>query len=127
MTLKFDRPFRVERTGPPGTLTLRGDGVEIHLEGVLREELPATLAGLSLEEVSRDPRRELSLRAGGTAYPVTLRHWRVHEAMPNLYAESLARHAPSASERWAARLLVATAALPGAPALYRLWHAWRSR
>ena len=127
MTLAFDQPFQVDRSGRPGTRTLRGQSVEVHLEGVEAEELPAALPSLSLEEATDGSCRRLQLRAGSAVYPVTLRHWRVHEPVPNLYAESLARHLPSTAERWAARLLVATAALPGATTLYRLWHAWRSR
>jgi hypothetical protein len=127
MRLTFDRPLRVDRSGPRGTVSLAGRGVEIRLEGIAAEQLPATLPSLILEEITLGSPRELSLRAGSALYPVQVRHWRVHEGQPNFYTESLARHSPSTSERWAARLLVAAAGLPGAAALYRLWHARRSR
>ena len=127
MTLAFDQPFQVDRSGPPGTLTLRGQGIELRLEGVEAEQLPASLPSLSLEDTRQGSRRLLNLRAGSAVYPVILAHWRIHQPLPDLYAASLARHAPSTAERWAARLLVATAALPGATTLYRAWHAWRSR
>jgi hypothetical protein len=127
MTLAFDQPFQLDRSGPPGTLTLRGRSVEIRLEGVEAEGLPGSLPSLSLEEAIDGARRQLTLRAGSAVYPVILRHWRAHQPLPELYSGTLARFSPSAAERLAARLLVATAALPGATTLYRLWHAWRSR
>jgi len=127
MSLAFDGPFLVDRSGPPGTVRLRGTGVEILLEGVATDPLPAMLANVSVEEEIAGSSRQLALRAGSDMYRISARHWRVHEAKPDLYAGTLARFAPSVAERWAARLLLATAALPGAAALYRLWHAWRSR
>jgi hypothetical protein len=124
--IAFARPFTVDRPGP-GSVRLNADGVAIVLEGVESERLPASMPGLEIEEAVQGERRLLTLRSGADVYQVAARHWRIHESVPDLFAASLSRFVPSKGERRAARLLVATAALPGAARLYRLWHAWRSR
>ena len=52
--------------------------------------------------------------------------WR-HEPHPELYAELLARFAPTPAERRVAFLLLALLRVPGVARLLRAWHARRTR
>lgn len=123
-----DGPMDRVTSPVPGLVHLRSrDGVELFLEGVPVADARSLPSRFSSVRVANDPVAPGVLALLDGERRLHARAWRLHRALPALYAAPLARFAPTPKEERTIRWLLRLLRVPGVTRLIRLWHAWRTR